>query len=374
MSQLSLNTDYFLSYQVDVSKVFGRGTALFLKQIHYWIDQTKSGVTIDGKKWIYNTAQDWAEQLGYSVSHVKRMIAKLKNAGVILVEKLSKIKTNRTNYYTIDIHRLDQLLNQEQKDECVVEDVACYTKPQHEETQEVTNQRNNEQLKMSRSSYQNETMYNTYNTHKDYNNKSEGKNYNEQVKQVVENEIFKVGEEKQPIQEAIKTTTAQDMLKIWNDNFKTQQLTLTKPLARFLVGALKIKFDGDIAKWKHYLSCLQESKYLTSESFTLSLFWVLKFTTIDRIKNSEFGVKWREIPQSQTVIKKIDMMQTIEGLIEPEACKAMRIKLLKLYGEDRYISWIKPLQFFESEDGVHFQAPTRFMNDYVRNNFREILR
>ena len=43
----------------------------FLKQLAYWSLNSKDyGLKKDGKTWIYNTHQQWAEQIGFGVTTV----------------------------------------------------------------------------------------------------------------------------------------------------------------------------------------------------------------------------------------------------------------------------------------------------------------
>ena len=50
----------------------------FLKQLAYWSLNSKDyGLKKDGKTWIYNTYEQWAEQLHFSVSTVRRSIKAL---------------------------------------------------------------------------------------------------------------------------------------------------------------------------------------------------------------------------------------------------------------------------------------------------------
>lgn len=81
----------------------GVSEAIILQQVQYWLNDTTSGVEIDGRRWIYNTIDQWKEQFPfYSEKTIKRAFTNLKNLGVLNVEQLKKASHDRTNYYSIN--------------------------------------------------------------------------------------------------------------------------------------------------------------------------------------------------------------------------------------------------------------------------------
>lgn len=81
----------------------GLNEAIVLQQVSYWLNETDSGVEYDGRRWIYNTYEQWIEQFPFwSQDTVKRAITSLRKQGVLIVEKLSSDRLNHTNYYTIN--------------------------------------------------------------------------------------------------------------------------------------------------------------------------------------------------------------------------------------------------------------------------------
>jgi DNA-binding PadR family transcriptional regulator len=90
---------------------YGINEAILLQQIHYWLQKTD--FTHDGKPWIYNTAEQWHEQIPFvSVGTICRAIDNLRSKQLIFVEKLSRNKSNRTNYYTINYQALEPIIQQ----------------------------------------------------------------------------------------------------------------------------------------------------------------------------------------------------------------------------------------------------------------------
>ncbi|MBW8308657.1 MAG: hypothetical protein K0M45_03285 [Candidatus Paracaedibacteraceae bacterium] len=337
--------------QPDVVRLFGKSSAAFLSQLNYWIQKNRSGVFHKGKRWVFNTAEEWGNQLGVSDRQIRRIVAELKKAGIIFVEKLADYKSNRTNYYTINYERLNELLEERQTDL--------------------------EASSRSGSSGQNVLMVKTEITNKE-NNKSDtlkdsyiavSGTSNNQTKQVKK---FTQENGQNKTSESTKNTTIQEMISFWNQIFPNEKVTLNRDLAPLLLSAFKVKFKSDMFQWKHYCKTIESSQYLTGKSFKLSIYWVLKYQTIDRIRAGEFGVKNVPIPGEQQMLEKEFQVQ-IMHLSEPEKCKEVRLKILKLYGAYVYKHWFHPLKFFIVEDRISFSAPSQFHGDYVAREYRCIL-
>ncbi|WP_210526409.1 conserved phage C-terminal domain-containing protein [Pantoea ananatis] len=87
----------------ELASRIGLNEAIVLQQICYWLEDTTSGVEYDGKRWVYNTLEEWTEQFPFwSEKTVKRALTSLKSRGLIYVEQLKKTQHDRTNYYAIN--------------------------------------------------------------------------------------------------------------------------------------------------------------------------------------------------------------------------------------------------------------------------------
>ena len=105
-----LNTKHPIVINPDLARHVGLNEAIILQQLNYWIEATESGVEHDGRRWVYNTQEQWREQFPFwSVDTVKRAFASLKKQRLILVKQLAKQKHDRTNYYAIDHARLEEI-------------------------------------------------------------------------------------------------------------------------------------------------------------------------------------------------------------------------------------------------------------------------
>lgn len=111
MSQSKLLTsDRPLIVLPALAKEIKTNPAVVLQQIHYWLQNPNCGKVIDGEKWIYNTFEQWQEQLSHlSVSTIKRAIALLRKLKLIVVEQHNRNQWDHTNYYRIDYQVLETL-------------------------------------------------------------------------------------------------------------------------------------------------------------------------------------------------------------------------------------------------------------------------
>ncbi|MBV4459192.1 helix-turn-helix domain-containing protein [Pseudomonas sp. COR58] len=81
----------------------GLNEAIVLQQLSYWLSDTTSGVEHEGRRWIYNTIEQWQKQFPFwSADTVKRTLTSLQKQGLVMVEKLARAKHDQTNHYTIN--------------------------------------------------------------------------------------------------------------------------------------------------------------------------------------------------------------------------------------------------------------------------------
>ena len=82
----------------------GLNEAIVLQQLNYWIQDSTAGEVHDGRKWVYNTFEEWQRDNFpfWSVDTIKRTLTKLKRLGLVDVKQLRKSKHDHTNFYTIE--------------------------------------------------------------------------------------------------------------------------------------------------------------------------------------------------------------------------------------------------------------------------------
>lgn len=117
MSKLLINENPLVLLP-SLAVAIGLNQALFLQQVHYWLQTSKT--THNDKKWTYNTVDEWHSQFPFfSKSTINRAISDLVSSGLLIVDKLSDNKHDRTNYYTIDYVKLERLSHKNDKTHCV---------------------------------------------------------------------------------------------------------------------------------------------------------------------------------------------------------------------------------------------------------------
>ena len=83
----------------------GLNEAIVLQQVNYWLN--KSTKVFEGKKWTYNSYEDWQKQLPFwSISTLKRIFTGLEKDGLLISGNFNKAKFDKTKWYTIDSVKL----------------------------------------------------------------------------------------------------------------------------------------------------------------------------------------------------------------------------------------------------------------------------
>lgn len=316
-----------------------------LKQIHYW-SSNNYGIWKYGKRWIYNTYDDWAKQLDVSKSTVRRAVKFLKDEKLILCEYLAKNKRDRTLFYAIDYQKLDELIEEK-----------CHCKNVSPCVQENIQNRNLNITEKHSIECKNEHMYINIDNKSSKSNKSK-----------IEKTDELKSEETEPFQEKKKPTTIQDMLQIFKKEFPKATITLTKQLCRNLVAAFKTKFDSSLKTWRRYLELIKTSTFITNGKLGLSLFWIIKFITIDRIRNGELGVDYGKLPVDYDEIEG-KAWNHIDSVGESKECKLFRRKIIEMISPVVYAEWFTKTILTFKENRFYLKTENSFMRDYIATNF-----
>ena len=86
----------------------GLNEAIFMQQMHYLL--TISTTFHNKMNWTYNTYEELQDMFPFwSVRTIKNVVKSLKEAGLLFVEQLSSDKRDKTNYYSINYTKLDEL-------------------------------------------------------------------------------------------------------------------------------------------------------------------------------------------------------------------------------------------------------------------------
>ena len=94
----------------------GLNEALFIQQLHYWVDRSKN--IIDGRQWVYNTMADWSKQFPFwSQKTLSRTISNLEKQKLVISGNYNQKGYDRTKWYTIDYLALERLEKEEPETE-----------------------------------------------------------------------------------------------------------------------------------------------------------------------------------------------------------------------------------------------------------------
>lgn len=86
-------------FELELAKSVGRTPATLIERLKYWL--SFSELTYEGKTYCFRTLEQLAEEVGVSVSTVKRAVKKLVSLGYIVKQKLKSKRWNQVNCYTL---------------------------------------------------------------------------------------------------------------------------------------------------------------------------------------------------------------------------------------------------------------------------------
>ena len=108
--------EYPIIASPQLAKELGMPAATFLQKLYFLLNDTrkyknkKNLTQHSNRKWWFHTFEEWQSTLGlFSVSSIKRAVVKLKELGLIEINKLDPNKYMRVNYYTINYKKLKDL-------------------------------------------------------------------------------------------------------------------------------------------------------------------------------------------------------------------------------------------------------------------------
>lgn len=105
--------EYPLVIIPSLANKIGLNQAIFLQQVHYWIEQGRN--IEDGRSWVYNTYEEWQKQFPFwSVRTLKRIVNELETIGLIIsATKYNKRNLNQKKWYTIDYDKFNAIMGDE---------------------------------------------------------------------------------------------------------------------------------------------------------------------------------------------------------------------------------------------------------------------
>ena len=148
-------------------------------------------------------------------------------------------------------------------------------------------------------------------------------------------------------------------------------IKLTPKREILLNSRLKEFFNNDLINWKEFCKKITSSKFLMGEitNFKVQLDWALKEDNILKILENSYGMGDRSVDQASI------SLAVIEEVVTDPIWKKARLELKNELGEGVFKSWISKLNFTGISDNIaHFEAPNKFISDWIMLNFSEAIK
>ncbi len=85
----------------------GLNQAITIQQLHYWLENPKTGFVMDGFKWVHNTYAEWQTNFPFwSVETIKKIFLDLEHTGLIISAQFDKTTYDRRKYYRVNYDKL----------------------------------------------------------------------------------------------------------------------------------------------------------------------------------------------------------------------------------------------------------------------------
>lgn len=114
MGKLLLD-EYPLLVSPTLATRIGLYEAIVIQQLHYWMNNPKMGRTVDNRRWIKNSTEQWQRDNFpfMSIPTVRRTFSELRERNLILVRgDLNSNRTDRTLWYSIHYENLQNAIDQ----------------------------------------------------------------------------------------------------------------------------------------------------------------------------------------------------------------------------------------------------------------------
>ena len=111
MSKLLID-DNPLQVLPKLAEAIGLNEAIVIQQLHYWLNKSEN--IHEGKRWVYNTYQEWKESNFpfWSVQTIGNIFRSLEEKGLIVSKQINVKHWDRKKWYTIEYSELDRIENQ----------------------------------------------------------------------------------------------------------------------------------------------------------------------------------------------------------------------------------------------------------------------
>ncbi|MGG0516597.1 conserved phage C-terminal domain-containing protein [Bacillus pseudomycoides] len=104
MSNLLIHEEPLLVLPGLASRI-GLNEAIFLQQIHYWLNRSKH--FYDERSWVYNSVAEWVKQFPFwSENTIRRIVKNLEDEQLLVIGNYNRAKFDKTKWYSINYEKL----------------------------------------------------------------------------------------------------------------------------------------------------------------------------------------------------------------------------------------------------------------------------
>ena len=389
MNKLLLD-EHPLVIQPSLASSVGLNEAIFLQQLHYWLNPKHNRNKFDGSYWVRNTYSQWSVQFPFwGERTIRRIVGALENADIIQT-RVQTYGYKKTKFYTIRYDTLNTLLNpipptgQDGQigltfwSEGVTENKGFEgqaTAPSLSCMLKATGQVDQMDVAKMASSYKRNTET-TLETSLLLDRASNNFTH-EKEENCTDEKTLCLTKNK---------TAAEELVDIWNKTtqpkLSLQEVNLTPKRSTQLLRIFNSVFKQSTQDWTQYCEKISSTGFLTGKAdsgFKAYFDWAIKPTNAAKVLEGAIYDKISINPNSQpesTEAKKEyteKLKQNLEGY--PTSWIHTQLDLLSQVGMKTYQSWFSGLQPSVVEESTAvLYAPTQFVRDKLHTDFFEIIR
>lgn len=334
-----------LLIQPTLALLVGLNEAIFLQQVHYWLNPRFNKNKIDGRLWVHNTYEQWQKQFPFwGEKTIRRTIGSLEGLRV-LESYVKTLKFRKTKFYTINYKVLSSLKSPEKK----------------------------------------ETPPSGHNDQTDLSVWADSCGHNDQIQTVKVTGLYKDTKTTTEITSLLPNRCKKEeedlykkMIFLWNESVQKKlnkkPLFVTEKRLKKLAFVLERYFESDLEQWEAYCQKISKNDFLMGNSasgFQARLEWALQSENIFKVLEDAFYSKPTKDEKTPCLSVPTERFQREKRQENPyqKEWSAICQELLKKLGEKTFRAWLSPLiprRF--SETTAELSAPSQLMKSYVETH------
>jgi len=336
MSSKLLVAEPPLLVQPSLACVLGLNEAIFLQQVHYWLNPKFNKNFIDNRYWVHNTLSQWRKQFPFwEEKTLRRTIQSLEDAGVLMT-RLNTIRNVKTKYYTIDYTGLMQQIEQQFSKNFIGHSDHMLAVKYADDMDSL-----DEDFSLHKASH--------YLAERDCAAPFSG------------------------AEERGKNVYIGELLSLWNrmvvPKVQSSKIWINEKRLNHLRMIFNDHFENDIDQWFLYCEKIIASPYLmggNDQGFKVSFEWAIEPENIIKILEGCLSVHSKEK-------KKEESLDEFLESIDPQWCLVCE-DLIDHFGKLIFESWFKGIQLDGLTDNTaRLVVPSVFIKDYIKQHYEEML-